>query len=480
PPIIDIPASEMFSSPQKAYESALKDHGPVIGVWRKGRLEYIVDEEYTKEVISNDQDFSFERGTARVLNMSFIIPLSNGKFFKDIHMAVAGGVIPRMEKVVDQIFPAFKRQVHRMAKNSQLSGKGVDLFADVHRCIAEAMLIIILGESYVSDRTLQVTEETAHAIAIMTGIYQNTSPFARTLPRTWKVITWVRLVVAVILFQYCRVIVPIIWKEICTRKYRPLTSRLSEDIDEEERHDEPLVHYITRMYANSEGRISILSAVWVSIVVLGFIFASVHQTASVAVWVVFELTTRKEYLAAIREELLATVDAVDSSGIHRLSYDALRRSTVLDSFVREVLRTKGDTLSIARETIRDVPLAGYTIPKGYFVSPMTTLTHRSRRLYGEKAAQFDPNRWVEGPASSTIDPGYLPFGFGRWACPGRILAVTEIKMIILTLLAISVPEIEGGQYTVVDPLNVTSVPPVGQLLLHPLDSEPKQNWMHAK
>lgn len=45
----------------------------------------------------------------------------------------------------------------------------------------------------------------------------------------------------------------------------------------------------------------------------------------------------------------------------------------------------------------------------------------------------------------------------------------------LTLLAISVPELEGGAYTVVDPLNVTSVPPVGRLLLHPLDSKPMEN-----
>lgn len=30
--------SEMFSNPRKAYESALKKHGPVIGVWRKGRV----------------------------------------------------------------------------------------------------------------------------------------------------------------------------------------------------------------------------------------------------------------------------------------------------------------------------------------------------------------------------------------------------------------------------------------------------------
>ena len=44
-------------------------------------------------------------------------------------------------------------------------------------------------------------------------------------------------------------------------------------------------------------------------------------------------------------------------------------------------------------------------------------------------------------------------------------------MIILALLATSMPEIEGGKYTVADPLNVTSVPPLGRLLLRQIKSK---------
>jgi len=58
------------------------------------------------------------------------------------------------------------------------------------------------------------------------------------------------------------------------------------------------------------------------------------------------------------------------------------------------------------------------------IYPLTTLTHRSQTMYGKNATEFNPCRWEEGPASSTVGQGYLPFGFGRWACPGRILAVT--------------------------------------------------------
>ena len=44
------------------------------------------------------------------------------------------------------VFPTFKNRAKEMIDKSQLSGKGVDLFAHVHRCIAEAMLIVALGK----------------------------------------------------------------------------------------------------------------------------------------------------------------------------------------------------------------------------------------------------------------------------------------------------------------------------------------------
>jgi cytochrome P450 len=84
----------------------------------------------------------------------------------------------------------------------------------------------------------------------------------------------------------------------------------------------------------------------------------------VCVWVMFELCLRPEYLKPIRDELHSSVDPItkdlDPSNIGT----ALQQAVWLDSFIREVMRTKGDTLSTCRLTTADIPLAGYTIPKG--------------------------------------------------------------------------------------------------------------------
>ena len=72
---------------------------------------------------------------------------------------------------------------------------------------------------------------------------------------------------------------------------------------------------------------------------------------------------------------------------------------------------------------------------GSLVCPLTTLSHESRAIHGDDASEFNPHRWDKGPAASTPGPGYLPFGFGRWACPGRVLAVCGMALLGNSYLA---------------------------------------------
>ena len=51
-------------------------------------------------------------------------------------------------------------------------------------------------------------------------------------------------------------------------------------------------------------------------------------------------------------------------------------------------------------------------------------------------------------------------GLRAYLLRGLTFAI-EIKMIVLAVLALSEPRLEDGKYTVVDPLNATSVAPVG-------------------
>lgn len=81
----------------------------------------------------------------------------------------------------------------------------------------------------------------------------------------------------------------------------------------------------------------------------------------------YELASRPSYIPAIREELM-NVAEMAADGSHHLSYESLRKAQHLDSFIREVLRLKGDTLGTCRETVEDTPMGDYIIPKGSLLS----------------------------------------------------------------------------------------------------------------
>ncbi|EKM52473.1 uncharacterized protein PHACADRAFT_211727 [Phanerochaete carnosa HHB-10118-sp] len=463
PPIVDIPADDIFNKPLEAYETALRNHGPVIGVRRKGRLEYILGREYTKYLFADDKNLSFEEGVATVLNLRFILAIRGGKFFKDVDRLVASGMIPRIEGITNRIFPIFMKHATGLVNDGRQRGEHVDFFAHAHHSIAESMLTVVMGEQYVNDQHLSIIEDMAHDIANMTGIYQNLSYFARTFPWLWRIANWTRIIFGTLLYRYFFVLGPHIWRELRHNTFVPL-SRSEKEHDS----DEPLLHFMGRMFAREDGTVSVADTLWSACLVLSLIFASVHQTAVVAVWVMYELAARPSYIPAIQDELMAIVEP-QADGTHHLSYESLRNARYLDSFIREVMRLKGDTLGVCRQTVQDTPMGDYVIPKGHLVIPMASLSHRSTEYHGEDAELFDGFRWVEeNQPAVMVSPAYFPFGLNRWACPGRVLAVAEMKMIALTILSLAHPILEGGKYTVVDPLNITSVQPAGKLFLSPL------------
>lgn len=86
-----------------------------------------------------------------------------------------------------------------------------------------------------------------------------------------------------------------------------------------------------------------------------------------SVWVLFELANRPEYIPMLREEMEDLIqDAENVSLGGTFTFEGLRKAKRADSFIREVMRTKGDTLNACRETTEDVIIGGYIIPKGTF------------------------------------------------------------------------------------------------------------------
>ncbi|KAH9218224.1 hypothetical protein DL95DRAFT_458481 [Leptodontidium sp. 2 PMI_412] len=76
-----------------------------------------------------------------------------------------------------------------------------------------------------------------------------------------------------------------------------------------------------------------------------------------------------EYLAEIQQEMRDNVD-MNADGSTHFSIDSFRKLSKFESFIREVMRTKGDTIAAVRYTTNDVQVGKYIVSKGSICAPL--------------------------------------------------------------------------------------------------------------
>jgi len=179
-------------------------------------------------------------------------------------------------------------------------------------------------------------------------------------------------------------------------------------------------------------------------------FASIHTTALTATQVLYRLLANPEYLEPLREE----VDGViKEEGWTKAGMDKMYK---IDSFIRENLRLSFVILPSNRLALRPFTFSnGVTVPAGTIVSIPACSTHTDERIYSnpnefdgfrfEKLRKIEQDTTTSRYQSVAASSEYLPWGLGRHTCPGRFLAVNEIKGFFAYIIATYDIKFEEGQ-----------------------------------
>lgn len=171
------------------------------------------------------------------------------------------------------------------------------------------------------------------------------------------------------------------------------------------------------------------------------VFAGEDTTSNSIAWLLnFLLFDRQAATAAAAE-----ADRVLGGAAVLHDYSLLEQLPYIDAATREAMRLKPVAPVLVMEPNVDLALGDLLVPAG---TEVFLLTRRSaeRSCALEQAQAFRPQRWLDvgaAPVHETTHAGgpgadparkLFPFGGGPRFCPGRYLAMTEIRMVMSMLM----------------------------------------------
>jgi cytochrome P450 len=164
--------------------------------------------------------------------------------------------------------------------------------------------------------------------------------------------------------------------------------------------------------------------------IITLLLAGEDTTAHTLAWLLFLITEHPE----IQHKMQMEADAVLGAETIPADLSVIEQLIYIEAVAHETLRLKSVAPLLFMEPIRDVELAGIFIPKGTFLMLVSRYGALQEKNFSH-AHEFMPERWLETQTSNITHNrnASIPFGSGPRFCPGRNLALLEIKMAMAML-----------------------------------------------
>jgi cytochrome P450 len=203
--------------------------------------------------------------------------------------------------------------------------------------------------------------------------------------------------------------------------------------------------------------------------VLGMLLAGEDTTAHSIAWMVHLLWRHPAALQRARDEVRRVVAADAPATLEQLA-----QLDYLDACVDETMRLKPVAPILPLEAMHDLTVGDVQVPAGYVVINLMRLDSLDDAQV-PRAAEFLPERWLDGggPAqlAGVARRSSMPFGAGPRICPGRYLALLEMKLAMVALLGhfdIDAVDTPGGAEAT-EHLSFTMAPVGLRMRLHDAD-----------
>ena len=166
--------------------------------------------------------------------------------------------------------------------------------------------------------------------------------------------------------------------------------------------------------------------------VLTMLLAGEDTTANTVAWMIHLLWRNPAALARATEEVRTVC-----GDARQLTQEMMASLDYVEACALETMRVKPVAPQVPLQTLKDITLGDVQLPAGTVVISLMRRDSVSE-AYVPRAAAFEPERWLApggpGQAASAAKRISMPFGAGPRICPGRYLALLEMKMAMAVLL----------------------------------------------
>jgi cytochrome P450 len=164
---------------------------------------------------------------------------------------------------------------------------------------------------------------------------------------------------------------------------------------------------------------------------LTMLLAGEDTTANTIGWMMHFMVEFPQVQAAMHEE----ADRVLGEHPRPMGYATTEALPYIEAVAHEAMRLKPVAPFLAMEANRDTAVGGVEVKAGTIVFLVMNHPGQQQENFRDPQA-FRPQRWLE--ADGRAGPGhnprmFMPFGGGPRYCPGRHLAMLEIKMVAAML-----------------------------------------------
>lgn len=164
--------------------------------------------------------------------------------------------------------------------------------------------------------------------------------------------------------------------------------------------------------------------------------AAIETTLWSMEWAIAELVNNPKVQTKIRDEISKVLkgESVTESNLNQLPY--------LEATIKETLRLHTPIpLLVPHMNLEEAKLGGYKIPRESKVV-VNAWWLANNPVWWENPEEFRPERFLEEEngidavvAGGKVDFRFVPFGVGRRSCPGIILALPILGLVVAKLVS---------------------------------------------